>query len=284
MHPLIDTRTLLQRLGEPNVRVIDVRFSLADTEAGRRAHAAGHVPGAVYLHLDDDLSAALGAHGGRHPLPTPEAAAATFERAGIGDDTQVVVLDDGDGMVAARVWWMLRWLGHDAVQLLDGGMAAWRDVGGPVTRQVDVPEPARLTVRLRPEMTVDRDWMLRHGSDPDVALLDARAPERYRGDVEPIDPVAGHVPGALNTPYADHLEGGRFLGAEALQRRYAGVTDRRTLVTYCGSGVSAAHVVLALELAGVPGVKLYPGSWSDWVSYPDAPVERGSGETPDRDD
>lgn len=275
MRPLISVDELLPRLGATDLRVIDARFSLADTEAGRRAYAESHLPDAVYLHLDEDLSGPLAAHGGRHPLPTPEAAAATFGRAGVGPDTLVVAYDDGDGMVAARVWWLLRWLGHERVQVLDGGLAAWRAAGGPETDTVPEVDARAFRPAPRPSMLVDRAWLLDHLDDPDVVVVDARARERYRGEVEPIDPRAGHIPGARNLPFADNLAGGRFKDPEALRDRFAHVAQAPTLVLYCGSGVSAAHDLLALELAGVGHARLYAGSWSDWVSYPDAPVATG---------
>jgi thiosulfate/3-mercaptopyruvate sulfurtransferase len=276
MRPLISVDDLKARLGADDLCVIDARFSLADTEAGRRAYAEAHLPGAVYLHLDADLSGPLGRHGGRHPLPSPEAAAATFGRAGVGPDTHVVAYDDGDGMVAGRVWWLLRWLGFERVQVLDGGWAAWRAANGPETAEAAVPTARSFDPEPRSDMVVDRAWLLDHLADPDVVVIDARAPERYRGEVEPIDPRAGHVPGARNLPFADNLEGGRFKDDDALRERFAHVARAPTLVVYCGSGVSAAHDVLALELAGVTGAKLYAGSWSDWVSHADAPVAMGS--------
>ena len=275
MRPLISVDDLRARLGADDLCVIDARFSLADTEAGRRAYAVSHLPGAVYLHLDADLSGPLGTHGGRHPLPSPRAAAETFGRAGVGADTHVVAYDDGDGMVAGRVWWLLRWLGFDRVQVLDGGLAAWRAAGGPETADVPAPRERSFEPEPRPDMVVDHAWLLERLVDPDVVVIDARAPERYRGEVEPIDPRAGHVPGARNLPYEDNLDGGRFKDDDALRERFAHVARAPTLVVYCGSGVSAAHDVLALELAGVTGAKLYAGSWSDWVSYADAPVATG---------
>jgi thiosulfate/3-mercaptopyruvate sulfurtransferase len=276
MHPLIDVTSLRERLDDPGLRVLDVRFSLADTEAGRRAYRAGHVPGAVYLHLDDDLSGPLAQHGGRHPLPDPEALARTFGRAGIGEGQHVVVLDDGDAMNAARAWWLLRWLGHDAVQVLDGGMAAWREAGGPLEAGDTTVRPTTFVARLRDDAVVSRAWLLEHLADPGVAIVDVRGGERYRGEVEPLDPVAGHIPGAVNRPFLENLEGGRFRSADALRARHTDLGGADTVVLYCGSGVSAAQGLLALEVAGLPGAKLYAGSWSDWVSYEHAPVATGS--------
>ncbi len=289
MNPLIDVATLAGRLGDRDLRVLDVRYSLADADHGRRAFEASHVPGAVFLHLDHDLSAPVGAHGGRHPLPDPHVAARTFGRAGIGDDSHVVVVDDGNAMAAARAWWMLRWLGHDAVQVLDGGMAAWFEADAPTEAGPTESTPATLTPTVRHEMVVDRDWLLRHADDAGVLLVDVRGPERYRGDHEPIDPVGGHIPGAINLPFLDNLEAGRFAQPDALRDRFEALTTAETTVLYCGSGVSAAQGLLALERAGMPGAKLYAGSWSDWAGYPDADVERGdpasaSSAERDRDD
>lgn len=275
MLPWIRPDELARRLDEPTLRVVDVRFSLADPQAGRRAYADGHLPGAVYLDLDADLSGPLGRHGGRHPLPDPARLAETLARAGIGDGAHVVAYDDAAGMVAGRLWWLLRWLGHERVQVLDGGVAAWRAAGGAWTAAVPTPAPATFTGRPREGLTVDRAWLRAHAADPDVVVVDVRAPERYRGEHEPIDPRGGHVPGAINRPYADHLVDGRFAPPDALAARYADLATAGTLVLYCGSGVSAAHGLMALEAAGIRGAKLYPGSWSDWVSHDDADVALG---------
>jgi len=275
MTPWISPEALRARLASPDLRVVDVRSSLADHAAGRRAYRAGHLPGAVFLDLETDLSAPLAAHGGRHPLPDPERAAATFGAAGIGPDTHVVAYDDAGGMVAGRVWWMLRWLGHEQVHVLDGGVDAWSAAGGAMVTEVPSIPPVVFEPRVRDGMTADRGWLLAHAGDPGVVVVDARAPERYRGDVEPIDPRGGHIPGAINVPYADNLEGGRFRAPEALRARYAALADADTVVVYCGSGVSAAHDLMALEACGIAGARLYPGSWSDWVSYADAPVALG---------
>jgi thiosulfate/3-mercaptopyruvate sulfurtransferase len=275
MHPLIDVPTLQGRLGDPRLRVLDVRFSLADEGAGRRAYLAGHVPGAVYLHLDDDLSGPLGLHGGRHPLPDPADLARAFGRAGIGDAQHVVAIDEGDGMVASRAWWLLRWLGHDAVQVLDGGMAAYREAGGPLVEGEETVASVTFTPRVRDDLVIERDWLLEHLADPGLALVDVRAGERYRGETEPLDPVAGHIPGAVNLPFVENLAGGRFRTPEALRDRHAAVAGADTVVLYCGSGVSAAQGLLALEVAGIRGARIYPGSWSDWVSFEGAPVATG---------
>jgi thiosulfate/3-mercaptopyruvate sulfurtransferase len=275
MHPLIDVPTLQARLGDPSLRVLDVRFSLADEGAGRRSYRAGHVPGAVYLHLDADLSGPLGEHGGRHPLPDPVDLARTLGRAGIGNVHHVVAIDDGDGMVAGRAWWLLRWLGHDAVQVLDGGMPAYREAGAPLVEGEEAAASTTFTPRVRDDLVVEREWLLEHLADPGLALVDVRGGERYRGETEPLDPVAGHIPSAVNLPFVENLAGGRFRAPEALRERHAAVAGADTVVLYCGSGVSAAQGLLALEVAGIRGAKLYPGSWSDWVSFDGAPVATG---------
>ncbi|MDF1523143.1 MAG: sulfurtransferase [Trueperaceae bacterium] len=276
MLPWISVADLQARLDGPDLRLVDVRSILGQPEAGRVAYAAGHLPGAVFLDLEEDLSGPIGPHGGRHPLPDADALARTLGRAGIDGASHVVAYDVGDAMVAGRVWWLLRWLGHDAVQVLDGGIAAWTVAGGATTDAVPTPVPARFVPRPRPELVVDRDQVRAAAGDPDVLVIDVRAAERYRGEVEPLDPVAGHVPGAVNVPYAGNLEDGRFRDPAALRERYAAAVGAREVIAYCGSGVSAAHGLMALAAIGLPEAKLYAGSWSDWVSYPDAPVALGA--------
>jgi thiosulfate/3-mercaptopyruvate sulfurtransferase len=276
MTPWISPEALQADLDAPDLRVVDVRSSLADREAGRRAYRAGHLPGAIFLDLDTDLSDPPGRHGGRHPLPDATRAAATFGAAGIGRETRVVVYDDAAGMIAGRLWWMLRWLGHERVQVLDGGVAAWLAAGGTLVTDVPRPAPAVFEPRVRDGVTVDRDWLLAHLGDPGVVVVDARAPERYRGDVEPIDPRGGHIPGAISRPFAENLENGRFRPLAELADRYRDLERAGVVVVYCGSGVSAAHDLMALEACGITGARLYTGSWSDWVSYDDAPVALGA--------
>jgi thiosulfate/3-mercaptopyruvate sulfurtransferase len=275
MTPWISAHDLRARLDDPALRLVDVRFTLGAPDAGRLAYAAGHLPGAVYLDLETDLSGPVGRHGGRHPLPEPRRIAAALGRVGIDEGAWVVAYDASDGMLAGRLWWLLRWLGHDRVQTLDGGLAAWVEAGGPLDDAIPVPRSTTFVPRPRPEMVVDRDWLLGRLDDPSVVVVDARAPERYRGEVEPLDPRAGHLPGARNLPYAGNLEGGRFRSLDALAERYRPLDAAGTVVVYCGSGVSAAHDLMALEAVGIRGARLYAGSWSDWVSYEDAPVALG---------
>jgi thiosulfate/3-mercaptopyruvate sulfurtransferase len=279
MKPWLDAAMLRERLADGNLRLVDVRYSLSDPHAGLRAYRAGHLPGAIYLDLERELSGQVGVHGGRHPLPDPSQFAAMLGLMGIGNDSQVVAYDEGSNMLAGRLWWLLRWLGHERVQVLDGGAQAWL---GPWTTEPASYPPTYFTPALRPEMVVDRDWLLLHGRDPGVVVVDARSGERYRGEVEPIDPRGGHIPGAVNLPFVDNLDGLYFRPLRELAERWSEHRDADTLVVYCGSGVSAAHQLMVLEALGVRGAKLYPGSWSDWVSYPDSPVALGA--TPEGDE
>jgi thiosulfate/3-mercaptopyruvate sulfurtransferase len=278
MTNLIDAGDLDGRLEDPRVRIVDARFDLADPDAGRRGYEQGHLPGAIYLHLEEDLSGPVAANGrgGRHPLPDPEALAARLGQNGIGDAHEVIAYDDAGGAFAARAWWLLRWLGHDDVRVLNGGLAAWRAHGGPLDDAPPDLAPARFTPRPDPTWVVDAGDVAAHIEDADRLLVDARAPERYRGEVEPIDPVAGHVPGAVNLPFAGNLdEDGRFLPRDALRARFAPLEGAGEVVVYCGSGVTAAHDVLAIEEAGFGLPKLYAGAWSDWCRRPALPVETG---------
>ena len=260
--PLVSPDWLSWHMGEPDLRLADVRWYLGEPERGRQAYRQAHIPGAVYVDLETDLSAEEGP--GRHPLPDWGALAARMGELGIGDDSVVVAYDDRGGAVASRLWWMLRAIGHERTYLLDGGLAAWVAAGHALTDELLGHVPAELTVSLRPDLTVDRDEL--RGRLESVLTLDARAGERYRGESEPLDPVAGHIPGAVNAPYEDNLASfGRFLPAEQLAAKYRalGVGDGETVV-YCGSGVTACHTLLAIEHAGLGPAKLYPGSWSDW--------------------
>ncbi|MFL6127870.1 MAG: sulfurtransferase [Mycobacteriales bacterium] len=275
--PLIGVEELAAALG-PGGRsvppvVLDVRWRLLGPPPAQ-LYAAGHLPGAVPVDLDTDLAGPPG-RCGRHPLPDPGRLQAALRRCGVRQGGAVVGYDDGDGSSAARAWWLLRWAGHADVRVLDGGFAAWTAAGLPVT--TEVPQPAPGDVVVRP----GRMPVLDAAGAADVAargvLLDARAPERFRGEVEPVDPVAGHIPGARSAPLSGNLgPDGRFRPAAELRRRFAelGVAAGTPVAAYCGSGVTAAQQVLALELAGVPAA-LYAGSWSEWITDPDRPVAAG---------
>lgn len=275
--PLMDVSTFLGRLQDPDVRVVDARFDLSDPPAGRRAYRAGHVPGAVFLDLDEDLASAPARPGGRHPLPDMGRFTRTLGSRGVGDGHDVIVLDDVGTMYAARAWWLLRYAGHQAVWVLDGGYQAYLAAGGVLSTELPEHEPSSFSFSPNRGMIADADYVRRHIGDPRVLTIDARAPERYRGEVEPLDPKAGHVPGAINRYYEENLVGGRFAEPGRLRARFADALAYAEVVHYCGSGVSAAHNVLAMERAGLPGGRLYTGSWSDWCCHDELPVETGSG-------
>lgn len=268
---LIAADLLAQHLDDPAWVIVDCRFDLHDTEAGRRAYLEGHIPGARYAHLDHDLSGPPVTDHGRHPLPSPESLTVLFSRLGIDAGRQVVAYDDAGGAIAARLWWMLRYMEHDAVAVLDGGWTAWRSAGYPLEEGQVSPQPRQFTGQPRRERLVLIDEL-----STEDRLVDARDPLRYRGEEEPLDPVAGHIPGAVNHYYENNLdESRRFLSPQQLKRRLQEVhedTAPQDVVYYCGSGVSACHNVLAHVHAGLPEGRLYVGSWSEWCSDPARPV------------
>ena len=256
------------------LRIVDTRFSLADTEAGRRAYAQGHLPDAIYAHLDEDLSGeVIPGETGRHPLPDPTELAARFGTWGIDADPQVVVYDDMGGAIASRLWWLLRWLGHDRVAVLDGGIQAWEAADGALTQIVPDVVPRTFVPEVREDMTVDAERVDAIREDEDYRLIDSRAAPRYRGEEEPIDPVAGHIEGAENLPFADNLHEGAMRPKAELKERF-GNTDPAHTVFYCGSGVTACHNLLAHAHAGLGMAKLYPGSWSEWINDPSRAVNK----------
>jgi thiosulfate/3-mercaptopyruvate sulfurtransferase len=261
--------------------IVDCRFDLAKPDWGEAEYRAAHIPGAVYAHLDQHLSRPKTGRNGRHPLPDVGAFKAQLGRWGIATGVQVVVYDQLDGMFAARLWWMLRALGHEAVAVLDGGWARWRREGRPVRAGDEARPPATFTGPDRLAGTVTPEEAGRMARDPAARLLDGRAPQRYRGEVEPIDPIAGHIPGALNYPYQRSLQSdGTFRSPAEVRAELAAVlgqTPPDQAATYCGSGVTACHLILAAEYAGLAGVQLYPGSWSEWIADPSRPIAAGSG-------
>lgn len=279
---LIDAATLQTLIGR--VAILDCRFELGAPRAGHEAYLRGHVPTARYIDLERDLSSPVTASSGRHPLPRPERLAARLGELGVGADTQVIVYDEQSGAFAARAWWLLRWLGHERVALLDGGFRAWLAGGGASAAgeepapDVSLPSPA-LVPRAHSRPVVSTGEIIEALAHGRRLLVDARAAERFSGEVEPIDPVAGHVPGAVNHPFGSNLDAdGRFLPAAELERRWratlAGFAPAAA-IAMCGSGVTACHNLLALEIAGLSGAALYPGSWSEWIRDPARPVARG---------
>ena len=280
---LIEPAALAAHVTDPKWVVVDCRHDLMNLAAGRAAYAAGHIPGAVFADMETELSGAkrdaAGNFRGRHPLPEKDAFIELLRGWGVNDDTQVVAYDAHGGMYAARLWWMLRWVGHDAVAVLDGGLPAWQAAGQSVT--ADAPAPrARGGISARPALvtTVDVDAILHNVEHGGKTIVDARAPDRFRGENETIDPVGGHIPGAKNRFFKDNLQAdGRFKTPDQLKAELGvAVGDPQDAIMQCGSGVTACHNLLALEVAGMPGAALYPGSWSEWTADPKRAVATGN--------
>lgn len=274
---LISTDQLAAHIGKPDWVIVDCRFALSEPEAGEEAYRLGHIPGAVYAHLERDLSGPLTAGSGRHPLPDPARLVERFSAWGIGADTQVVAYDAAGGaMAAARLWWLLRWLGHTAVAVLDGGWQAWQNRGLPVDNKTPVMQAGDFSARQQDDMLIDAAGVrARLARQTGSRLLDVRDPERFFGVHEPIDTVAGHIPGAINLPFKGNLAAdGRFLAPEHLHARLGKLAEEGSeLICMCGSGVTSCHTLLALEYAGVRGAKLYAGSWSEWITDLARPVQ-----------
>ncbi|MBW4648069.1 MAG: sulfurtransferase [Kastovskya adunca ATA6-11-RM4] len=266
---VISAQWLREHLDDPQVVIVDCRFALADSEWGRQQYLTSHIPGAYYLDLNQDLSRPVEQHGGRHPLPDTEQLAIKLAAMGVNfGETLVVAYDDARFAFAARLWWLLRYLGHDKVALLDGGWGAWLGAGYPVTEQPTPPQPGQFVPQLRAEHVVDMETVKARKDLPTVALVDSRERDRYLGEREPIDPMAGHIPGAVNYPWKEVTDEQGYLQAIALQKqRWAYIDSKAEILVYCGSGVTACVNLLSLELAGIDKGKLYAGSWSDWCSY-----------------
>jgi thiosulfate/3-mercaptopyruvate sulfurtransferase len=277
--PLVDVETLARHLGEPDWIVVDCRFTLTDASAGRAAYERGHIPGARYAHLDDDLSRRPNAHEGRHPLPDPQTLADTLGRFGIDGSATVVAYDEASGAIAARLWWLLRWLGHARCAVLDGGFAAWAGSGRPLEQAVPSIERRHYELRqpLPGVVVTTREIAARQASGD--LLVDARAAPRYRGEQEPIDPKAGHVPGAHNRPFSANVTAaGAFKSPAELRSELGELLGGRApsrLIAMCGSGVTACHLLLAMDVAGLGGGRLYDGSWSEWIRDPARPIATG---------
>lgn len=275
---LISAQVLQSRLHEPGFCIFDTRFSLQDRAYGQRSYASGHLPGAQYLDLEKDLSGPVQAHGGRHPLPAFEVLASKLRSCGLNQDSVAVVYDDAGSMYAVRLWWQLRYLGLKQVYVLDGGLQAWEAAGFPLESHSPMPASGNFQARPEARKLISAHELKARLHQPGLLLLDARAPERYRGETEPLDPKAGHIPGARNRPFRDNLKGAYFKAPEELQYELQplGADTSSEIVVYCGSGVTANHVILALLEAGLPEARLYAGSWSDWSSYADFPVALGT--------
>ena len=277
---LVSPKDLAAHLGGPDWVAFDVRHDLGNVNRGRRDYHAGHIPGAYFLHLDEDLSGVKTGANGRHPLPDTAAFAAKLSKCGVAPGRQVVVYDDAGGSVAVRLWWMLRWLGHERVAVLDGGFPAWRLEGLPTETAVPAPREGRFEPKPMLGAIADIHYVDAFRNSPTVRLVDARSAERFRGIAETIDPVAGHIPGAVNRFWKENLEeDGRFKAPPVLKREFLALLGDATpslAVHQCGSGVTACHNLFAMELAGLKGSRLFPGSWSEWCADKSRPVATGS--------
>ena len=276
---LVTTEDLAAHLDDPNWVILDCRFTLTDPDGGKLTYDKAHIPGARYVHLDNDLSAPVNETSGRHPLPDPRALAEKLCEWGVGVNKQVVVYDDSYGSMATRLWWMMRWLGHPGVALLDGGYPKWVREKRPVTAEQPVPHRAACACLPEPSQIVTADEILLASHSGEQLIIDARPDRRFSGEYEPLDPVAGHVPGAINYPFDENLDvDGTYLPPEALRENYQALLKGRPawqVLHMCGSGVTACHNILAMEIAGLPGSRLYPGSWSEWITDPARPVATG---------
>lgn len=278
MDPIVSKKWLLARMYEPDLVIVDCRFELGRPSAGRDVFTLSHIPGAIHLDLEADLSSPVGTHGGRHPLPDPEVLAERLTQVGISNDSVIVAYDDQGGMNASRLWWLLRWLGHDSVFVMDEGFSVWRNSGYPVTDAQPVRIPSSFVPAIQhSNMLADMTDVRQSINNPDVLLVDSRDASRYKGEQEPIDTKAGHIPGAINSFWKQVLdESGSWKSDEQLRTQFSEITKAmdkgREAIIYCGSGVSACPNVLALHKLGYSQVKLYAGSWSDWITYEGNPV------------
>ena len=265
-YPLISVSSLLDSYDTPGTIIFDCTFYLDDEFKGRKEYLEGHIPGAVYLHLTHDLSSpVIKGVTGRHPLPHPEVLAATLRASGVNNSSTIIVYDQAAGAYAARLWWLIRWMGHDEVYVLDGGIKAWKNEKGPLDNEWPLPLPGNFQYQLRPEFVITMDEI-----DPEKSpLVDSRDYKRYTGEFEPIDPVAGHIPGAICFPFADNTDSsGMWKSKEALNERFSEIsTQDPPPVFYCGSGVTACHNILAYKIATGVDARLYAGSWSEWINY-----------------
>ena len=277
---LISIQGLVQFISEPNWIVVDCRFSLSDPEKGQKDYLKSHIPGAIYAHPNEHLSGEIiPGQTGRHPLPEIDDIAAIFSSWGICETSQVIAYDDNGGMIAGRLWWLLQWLGHEHVAVLDGGFPAWIENGQGVTSTIPDRNSAKFMPRPRMGMVTTAEDILKDFGDPNYLLVDSRAPERYQGVVEPIDPVAGRIPGAANHFWSSNLDtSGHFVSNDILRGRFEALFSKipvKCVTFYCGSGITAAHNVLAVAHAGLGMAKMYPGSWSHWITDRDRPILHG---------
>nr|WP_042122739.1 sulfurtransferase [Paenibacillus senegalensis] len=273
---LISLQEVYRQLEKPDVIVVDCRFVLGNPDAGKEAYLQGHIPGAIYMDLEKDLSGPVQEHGGRHPLPDLGRLSILLGESGIDDSTRVFAYDDQGGAMASRFWWLLRFLGHNRVYLMDEGYTRWQENGFPVSRESAKPSAKTFVPRVQSHLLASMHDVREKLDDPETVLIDSREHTRYLGEAEPIDPVAGHIPGALNYFWKESLdEQNRWKSGSELSERFAKLAKDSEIIVYCGSGVTACPNVLALMESGFDKVKLYAGSWSDWISYPENPVAQG---------
>ncbi|MDN3016767.1 sulfurtransferase [Paenibacillus sp. BSR1-1] len=272
---ILDKEWLYKNLQDSSVRIVDCRFSLADPEKGRTEYLAGHLPGAVYFDLEKDLSSPARDHGGRHPLPELAELVDKLETAGIDNEKVIVVYDNGEGAFAGRFWWLLHYLGHEQVYVLDGGFKQWVEANYPTTVVLPSFEKEKFNIQLKPEIMADIEEVKEAalGKNENVVIIDSREEKRYLGIEEPIDKKAGHIPGAINKPWMAGLNNGSFKREEEQKERFSDVGEDKKIIVYCGSGVTATPNFLALREAGYNNVKLYVGSFSDWISYKENKIE-----------
>ncbi|KIO60772.1 Thiosulfate sulfurtransferase, rhodanese [Caldibacillus thermoamylovorans] len=277
MEYVVNQEWLLEQLANKDVKIVDCRFSLSKPDEGERLYKESHIPGAYFFDLEKQLSAPVSKHGGRHPLPDIEQFRHEIEQAGIDNTKTVVAYDGGEGAFASRFWWLLTYIGHDKVYVLNGGFKGWVEAGYPTTKEVPKPESAQYKVSIRKEMlaTYEEIKEIVANKKKSPILIDSREKARYLGKEEPIDKIPGHIPGAMHKFWAEGLENGFFKGSEEQKKRFAELDQKEPIIVYCGSGVTATPNYIALKIAGYQNVKLYAGSYSDWVSYSDNPVEKG---------
>lgn len=277
MEYVVNQEWLLEQLANKDVKIVDCRFSLSKPDEGERLYKESHIPGAYFFDLEKQLSAPVSKHGGRHPLPDIEQFRHEIEQAGIDNTKTVVAYDGGEGAFASRFWWLLTYIGHDKVYVLNGGFKGWVEAGYPTTKEVPKPESAQYKVSIRKEMlaTYEEIKEIVANKKKSPILIDSREKARYLGKEEPIDKIPGHIPGAMHKFWAEGLENGFFKGSEEQKNRFAELDQKEPIIVYCGSGVTATPNYIALKMAGYQNVKLYAGSYSDWVSYSDNPVEKG---------
>jgi thiosulfate/3-mercaptopyruvate sulfurtransferase len=265
---IVSPKWLAEHLEDDNIVIVDCRFSLANPKLGQQQYQEGHLPGAFYLDLDQDLSSPIQKHGGRHPLPNPEKLSAKLSEIGItSQQTLVVAYDDSRLAFASRLWWLLRYFGHNQVVLLDGGFSQWKNLDYPISSNIPNPKLRIFKPEIQSEMLVDIETVKARKDLPGVVLIDSREPERYLGKTEPIDPIAGCIPGAVNYPWQEVTETTGFVKINEQSQRWQNIKDSEEIIVYCGSGVTACVNLFSLELAGIDQAKLYGGSWSDWCSY-----------------